>query len=102
MSKSMIFQGEKTNKILLLFLLSTETSRGFLCLFFPLFPSILRYQTFGEVLKKISKISQIYTFFYKKTFFFQKNKKQFSFLSVPRPTKEKEKKSLNSANLSHS
>jgi hypothetical protein len=97
----MIFQGEKTNKILLLFLLSTETSRGFLCLFFPLFPSNLRCQTFGEVLKKISKISQIYTFFIKKNLFFAekqktiiREKKQFSFLSVPRVQDPRKKKTL--------
>jgi hypothetical protein len=91
MLKSMISQGEKTNKILLLFPLSTETSRGFLCLFFfSLFPSILRYQT-----------SVKFTVFSFKHFFSRK-KKQFSFLSVPRPTKEKEKNSLNLANLFHS
>jgi len=92
------------------FLLSTETSRWFLFLFFFLFPSILQYQTnICWSFEKISKISQIFSFFLK-TFFFQKNKIQlsgkkynFSFLSVPtRPTKEKEKNSLNLANLSHS
>jgi hypothetical protein len=84
------------------FLLSTETSRRILCLFFffffPQFCGIK--QTFGEVLKKLAKSVKFSVFFFK-TFFFQKNKIQlsgkkynFSFLGVPRPTKEKEKETL--------
>jgi hypothetical protein len=71
---------------------------AFFFFFFPQFCGIK--QTFGEVLKKLAKSVKFSVFFFK-TFFFQKNKIQlsgkkynFSFLGVPRPTKEKEKETL--------
>lgn len=103
MSKSMIFQGEKSNKILLLFLSFKHRNKQeiFVPLFFFFFPQFCGIkQTFAEVLKKLAK-SVKFSVFFLKTFFFQKNKIQlsgkkynFSFLGVPRPTKEKEKKTL--------
>jgi hypothetical protein len=103
MSKSMIFQGEKSNKILVLFLSFKHRNKQeiFVPLFFFFFPQFCGIkQTFAEVLKKLAKSVKFSVFFFKKPFFSRKTKEQLSgkkynFLFwVCQDTRKKKKKTL--------